>query len=227
MKRATVLLTGFNAEAERNQLTVPWAQQLLCAANSWVHPKVGRIRLITSANVSRHLGPSTFGLSNSPFEVVELTSEPMGALATATLGVQGMNPDDGPLIVAPGDTEVSEGLVSHLHSFNASARSAGVLVFPAEDSSTEWSFAHVDEESKQLLQVTEREEPSKFGNSGVFLFKDVGTFIAAAEWCFVNQICVRGTYFTSSTVNYLLTRGESVYLGEINRNSFQKLGRKL
>ena len=222
MNKSALILTAYKSGLGSKELEEGWSQQVSRTLKSWTRPEISRISLVTNRLVN--LGnPVT---THEQLRTLELESAPQGALATAVMGLGLLEDWTGTLIVAAGDTEVFDEVLCHLDAFAKSGMKAGVLVCSSSDDSRDWSFAHVDETSEELIQVTEREEPTPLKTAGVFLFSDPKTFFDAAEWCFLNHISHGDFFYTSSTINYLLSKGQSVYLGRVSQGAFRKAGKK-
>jgi hypothetical protein len=58
--------------------------------------------------------------------------------------------------------------------------------------------------------VAEKRPISKNATTGTFFFKTVDLFELASRWVFTNNVVLNGSYFLSSTLNYLIARGDQV-----------------
>jgi hypothetical protein len=222
MIKAELILTAFKADVSSEELKLNWTEQISRTVESWSRPEIIRIGLVTNG----HVDGTDFVSKHKLLKTLGLEIAPQGALATAVLGLGLLQEGSETLIVAAGDTEVFDEVFSHIDAFARSGMKAGVLVCTSSDDSRDWSFAHLDGTSGELIQVTEREQPSALKTAGVFLFSDSKTFLDAAEWCFLNHISHQDSFYTSSTINFLLSRGQAVYVGEVSQLAFQKAGRR-
>lgn len=217
-----VILTAYKSGLVSTEMRERWGAQVNASAQSWLDTPVRGVALVTNSDLSR---VATLD-RDKVIGVVELEKEPKGALATAVMGLGQLRTDDGPIVISAGDTEIRPELYRHVEAFSNSRNRAGVLIFKSSDLSTEWSFAHIDSRTGQLLQVTERSQPTVFKTAGIFLFDTVQTFYESAEWCFLNQITSDGKYYTSSALNYLLSCGHDVFIGHLESTEFRKKGKK-
>lgn len=222
MIKAELILTAFKSGISSEGLKQDWSEQISRTLESWSRPEISRIGLVTNGLVS---GADSVR-KHKLLKTLELEIAPQGALATAVLGLGLLQERSETLIVAAGDTEVFDEVFFHVDAFAKSGMKAGVLVCTSSDDSRDWSFAHVDESSGELIQVTEREQPTPLKTAGVFLFSDSKTFLDAAEWCFLNHISHEDSFYTSSTINFLLSKGQAVYVGKVSQLAFRKAGKR-
>ena len=216
-----VVLTSYRAGLNSMTLQERWAVQVSASLESWLAVSVTSISVVANKGSEPSISHDT-----KTIHVTSLDSEPKGALATAVMGLGHFDLSQGPLIVAAGDTEITDRVFEQVESFVASKKRAGVLVCESFDSATDWSFAHLDPTQNELLQVTERTQPTLHKTAGIFLFETVQTFLESAEWCFVNHIEKEEKFFTSSAVNYLLACGHSVFVGHLQPSDFKKMGKR-
>lgn len=140
-----------------------------------------------------------------------------GALASALMALEGMDPDL-PLVVAAGDSMISGGIAPYVSDFVASGVSAATIAFPSTH--PRWSYLSVDDEGR-VRQVAEKRVIGPLATTGVFYYRSVRTFIDAATWCLVNNAQLNGSFYVSTTLNYLVSRGEGVAYARIGRHEYR------
>lgn len=140
-----------------------------------------------------------------------------GALVSA-LVAGGQAPDDSPLVVAAGDSQISGGVQPFLDKFLSSTADAATIVFPSQNS--RWSYVSPGP-GAQVRQVAEKRVIGPLATTGVFFFRRAAFFRSAAEWCLVNNARDRGLFFVSTTLNFLIKEGLRVEYSEIARDQYR------
>lgn len=140
-----------------------------------------------------------------------------GALVSA-LVAGGEVPDDVPLVVAAGDSEIKGGVRPFLNDFLSSDVDAATIVFRSQN--PRWSYISPGS-GGQVLQAAEKRVIGPLATTGVFFFRRAETFRSAAEWCLVNNARAKGLFYVSTTLNYLISEGMRVEYSEIARDQYQ------
>ena len=153
--------------------------------------------------------------------VVKVASAVRGALATAVLAAGELDLDS-PLVISAGDSTVEGGVAAHIHSLISNSIDAGTIVF--ESSNPRWSYINVGELGN-VLQVTEKSVAGPYATVGCFYFKSAGIFLEAAKWVFLNNARVKGNFYVSTSLNYLISRGLSVGFEVIPRGLYRSFSR--
>ncbi len=150
-------------------------------------------------------------------EAISVSSEARGALATAVLASAKV-PDEAPLVIAAGDSEICGGIAANVHRFIQEGADGGVIAFRSND--VRWSYVAVNR-SGRVARVAEKAVISDLATTGVFFFRTVRLFLEAAEWCFVNNAQLGGNYYTSSALNYLVFQSMNVMYDEIDSERYR------
>jgi hypothetical protein len=129
-----------------------------------------------------------------------------GALCSAAMTIDALEPDV-PLVVAPGDSFVTEDISSLLRILLEEDSAAGTILF--ESSLPRWSYARMNKE-RQILEMGEKSQISKFASTGVFYFKSPELFMQAAEWVLKQNMHTGGEFYLSTALNYLIMNGKNV-----------------
>ena len=140
-----------------------------------------------------------------------------GALISA-LVAGGEVPDDAPLVVAAGDSEIIGGVHPFLDDFLVSDAEAATVVFPSQN--PRWSYISPGPDGR-VRQVAEKRVIGPLATTGVFFFRHAKTFRSAAEWCLINNARDNGLFYVSTTLNYLIKEGLSVGYSEIDRSEYR------
>jgi len=140
-----------------------------------------------------------------------LSKETQGALCTALMAVDEIDLTL-PLVIAPGDSYLSNGIGVYVERFIDSGATAGTIVFESDDEI--YSYVRVSDHG-EIFEVTEKQPLSKWATSGVFLFRSGKDFLDAAEWVLKTNSNHKGQFFVSSALNYFLVQGDKVTSQEL------------
>lgn len=140
-----------------------------------------------------------------------------GALASALMALDGVDPSS-PLVVAAGDSMVTGGIAGYVSEFISAEVAAATIAFPSRN--PRWSYLSVDEGGR-VRQVAEKRVIGPLATTGVFYYRSVHEFIEAATWCLVNNASLNGAFYVSTTLNYLVSRGEEVAYARIERDQYR------
>ena len=149
---------------------------------------------------------------------VPLTSK--GALVSATLGWAQADREDGELWIAAGDTEfLTPSAIEIMNELSNSDAEMGTVAFESQDS--RFSYLNLSRENK-VLNVVEKRVVGSLATTGVFYFRSAKDFLKAAEWCFVNNAQLGGSYYVSAALNYSVFMGGKVEWRAIRPGDFKK-----
>jgi hypothetical protein len=140
-----------------------------------------------------------------------------GALASSLLVLEGIDLQK-PLVVAAGDSMLEGGVSPHLKRFIADGADAGTVAF--ESTNPRWSYLSVGADGR-VRQVAEKRVIGALATTGVFFFKRAADFLDAAIWCLVNNASNNGTFYVSSTLNYMISQGKTVQYSTISRAMYR------
>ncbi len=149
--------------------------------------------------------------------VTTVSPKVSGALVSALLAMDRI-PDDVPLVVAAGDSQVDGGIARFVKDFIKNGADAGTIVFPSSD--PRWSYVLPGDEGL-VRQVAEKRVIGPLATTGVFYYRQAKTFRRAAEWCLVNNARHLGLFYVSTTLNYLISEGQIVRYTEIPRSEYR------
>ena len=138
-----------------------------------------------------------------------------GALVSALLGAEGLDPDQA-LLICPGDAYLTNRFESHLTS-NASNLDGFTLAFRSEN--PRWSFLGLNSEG-EISEVAEKRIIGPLATTGHFYFKKASDFIEASKWVLVNNAHVKGNFYVSTALNYLVSKGMNLGYAEIARSEY-------
>jgi HAD superfamily hydrolase (TIGR01509 family) len=143
-----------------------------------------------------------------------------GAACTVLLAVDALSPDN-PMLIANSDQWVEFSVDEYLERAFADDCDGSILTFPASD--TKWSYARTDERGR-VLEVAEKKPISPHATVGIYYFKRVCDFMAAAEEMIRRDIRTNGEFYVCPVYNELLRRGADVRIHSIAAEQMHGLG---
>lgn len=129
-----------------------------------------------------------------------------GALCSAAMALDSLE-SDLPLIITSGDSFIKGDISKLLPLFFSKEAAAGTLLF--QNSLPRWSFARLGNGDK-ILEMAEKSPISTNASTGLFYFRSPELFIRAAEWVLKENMNIKGEFYLSSALNYLIMNGEKV-----------------
>jgi hypothetical protein len=148
-------------------------------------------------------------------KIVHSPSEAKGALASAIIGAEELNPKL-PLLICPGDAFLSQNFESHIQGKGESL-DGFTLAFRSK--SPRWSFLGLTPEGA-ISEVAEKKIIGPLATTGHFYFKRASDFIEASRWVLVNNANVNGVFYVSTALNYLVSSGMTLGYKEIGRDEY-------
>jgi hypothetical protein len=143
-----------------------------------------------------------------------------GSLASAVSALALADLDDGELFIAAGDTEfLTPEPLALMERFSKEQVEMGTIVFRSED--PRFSYLNINSDGR-VNYVLEKKVVGEFATTGVFYFRSARSFLAAAEWCFVNNASFENNFYVSAALNYSLYLGGSLTWHEIPNSQFHK-----
>ena len=135
-----------------------------------------------------------------------LQNQTSGALCTALLGLEGLDLSQ-PLIVAPADSFIVNGIETLVEKFLKTTAVAGTFLFESDDE--KYSYARLNQGTR-VVEMAEKRRISKYASTGVFIFRSGRHFLDAGAWVLEKNMQSFGEFFMSSSLNYLVMLGEEV-----------------
>jgi hypothetical protein len=152
--------------------------------------------------------------------VLGVPSDTKGSLASAVSALALADLDKGELFIAAGDTEfLTPEPLAIMERFSKERVEMGTIVFRSED--PRFSYLNVNADGRANY-VLEKKVVGEFATTGVFYFRSIKSFLAAAEWCFVNNASFENNFYVSAALNYSLYLGGSLTWQEISDSQFHK-----
>jgi len=147
--------------------------------------------------------------------IVHSPTDAKGALVSALLGAEVLNPDL-PLLISPGDAFLGQSFESNL---NANQKDFDGFTLAFRSNSPRWSFLALNSEG-DISEVAEKRIIGPLATTGHFFFKRASDFIEASRWVLVNNAQVNGAFYVSTALNYLVSQGLNLGFKEIKRTEY-------
>ncbi len=138
---------------------------------------------------------------SSQISTVRVPAGAKGALVSALFAIEDFDPDL-PLVIAAGDSEVRGGISSHIGELINQGADAGTIAF--RSSQPRYSYLAVNA-AQDIIQVSEKHIIGPWATTGVFYFRSTRLFYEAAKWCLTNNAHLRGVFYVSSALNYVVS----------------------
>lgn len=199
-----------------------WLSVIRETCEAFISLGFGKVSLIGPRQIA---GIAEYFEKHLNFEFIQLDYEPKGALATVCRGLAESELFGGFVAICPADTLVREALIEKVAQSGIEDADCTVVVFrpQAEAHARSWSYVHcIDGDLGKLTLITEGPPATDLATTGIFLFRNVDTFMQAARWCFLNHTAQDGQYYASAAVNFMLTTNQKVKVVQVDSNSFTK-----
>ncbi|MGI9253795.1 MAG: glycosyltransferase family 2 protein, partial [Thermomicrobiales bacterium] len=179
-----------------------------------------RIVIVLSAEDERRFGVSAAVARFAPGCVIALAGPTRGALCSALLAEELLDPDQ-PLLVCVGDIYFPGGVEQAIDHFAASAADIGIITFT--DTNPRWSFARVDDLG-MVTETAEKQPISDLATAGVYWYRRAGEFIESGYAAIRNERTVKGLYYLAPAINESIARGRRVRHWHMDRDAYFPLG---
>jgi len=150
--------------------------------------------------------------------VVELKRETQGALCTALLSVDHLDPEE-ELIVANVTDMLEVDLRDVVSWFRQEQAAAGTIVFP----SLHPRYSYVRIEDGQVVEATEKRPISRNAIAGFFWFAKAGDFVQAAKAVVLKDGHVNGNFYVAPTLNEFVLQRKKVLAWNIEADQYHPL----
>ena len=140
-----------------------------------------------------------------------------GALASALLASADLD-ESLPLVIAAGDSELNVDVTSIVEGLVSREVAAGTIVFPS--SGSRWSYLSVDIDEK-AVEVSEKYPVGHLATTGFFFFDTVKRFLDAARWVLMNNAHIKGKFYVSSTLNFMLSQGQEIGFAKVDPDKYR------
>lgn len=199
-----------------------WRMFELVLANLW-SPLVTQITLVCQAEVADRIDTSFLASKlNAEIRLKVLTETTNGAATTVALalGERESSPPK-PLIVANTDQYLDMDMSSMIRGF---VESGDHLIVGMEATDDKWSFVRLDNKTKKVSLVREKEPISNYATCGIYMFSSEDDFLSGYQRMRDAQDFTNGELYVAPVYNYLEAGSTSyVNLGTVE-SLFHGLG---
>lgn len=136
-----------------------------------------------------------------------IKNQSKGALCSALMALDPAKMDR-ELVIVSGDSFTNIDIQTVIDFFRSKDATAGTIVFPSK--SPRWSYVRLLENGR-VTEIAEKRVISEWATTGFFYFKQSSAFFEGAKWALMNQAGHKGEYFTSHSLQRLLTLQEPVF----------------
>lgn len=142
-----------------------------------------------------------------------------GALCTALLAVDDIDLDL-PVVIAPSDSQIRNGINKFIHEFIDENAIIGVLTF----NSTHPRYSYVKQNRVgAVIQIEEKLPVSNMASTGVVYFRSGRDFLKFATWALLNNQIVQGRFFVSGAIRAAIALGFEPVTKVIDSSIFRSL----
>ena len=164
---------------------------------------------------SIRLKEDILNLENS--SLVEISSPTKGALASAALCMENVN-EAYPILIVPNNVLVPRKYVTEfVDKMKSGGYKGGCLTIKSSDE--RFSYAALDTDGN-IVQIIEKQVVGENALAGIYYFCNRETFLRCAVWSFRNQVTTNSQFYIAPSLNYLLSRGETVGLHNLPLNQY-------
>ena len=199
------------------EITIPhFNSSLISVAIEKFSLKNGRLIIACSERNSEFVRSEVKRIKDQgSYEILSIRHQTQGALATLAWTL-GNIPDGVPIVVAPSDALILNGVDSFLNEMARNDSDAGIIVFTSSDP----KYSYVRSINGVVVEIAEKEVISDKATAGVFFFKNSKIMLQCIEWAFLNKVTTNGQYFVAPSINYLIANRMNVSTFEIEQSDY-------
>ena len=158
-------------------------------------------------------------LQTTAIEVITMVKPTQGALATALLPIELIDPNE-PVLLIPTNSVVEAKSLSKFVSKMVKDRvAAGALLFKSDNPG--YSYARIH--NNRVIEFIEKRVVGDMATTGVFYFRDKATLLGCAKWAFVNSQIINSQFFVAPSLNFVLTSGQEVGYSLIDKAKYEHI----
>lgn len=163
-------------------------------------------------NIIKLLDPSA--------EIITMNGNTKGAVCSALLAIDCMNPDE-PLVIVGVNQIVLEPYQDAINDFKDRGLDAGTIVF--EDIHPRWSFMKIDELTGNVIEAAEKNPISKNASTGFYYFSKAEDFIVSSKSMILKKAQINGKFYLSLCLNEMILKQKKIGVYHIDKNRYFNL----
>lgn len=148
--------------------------------------------------------------------IIKVQGDTGGALCSALLAIDHINNSD-QLLIANSDQIFKNNLHLYFEGMKRVDGDAACMTFSSIH--PRWSYVKIDE-SRAIIQASEKNPISKNAVAGIYYFKKGVDFVGAAKKSIFKDSSTDGKYFISSAINELTLMGKKAISVEVNNADY-------
>lgn len=141
-------------------------------------------------------------------KVVEVDGITQGAACTALMAKEFIN-NKSPLFFANSDQYVEWDPVEFMYKMQESNVDGGIVTFES-NGHPKWSYAKINEETGEVIEVAEKNPISNLATCGYYLFKHGSDFVRYAEQMIEKNLRVNNEFYVCPVFNQMIEDGKRI-----------------
>jgi len=146
-----------------------------------------------------------------------------GAACTVLYSRKYIN-NDFPLLIANSDQIIDVNIADFINDCLSKMLDGSILTFKDPNKDSKWSFAKVDEATKLVMYVKEKEAISDIATVGVYFFSKGKDFVDAAIDMIIENDRVNNEFYVCPVYNYLIKNGLKISTYNIDSKDMHGVG---
>ena len=152
-------------------------------------------------------------------EVITMSKPTQGALATALLPVELIEPSEPVLLIPTNSVVDADALRDFVSKMIKDGVAAGALLFRSDNPGFSYARIH----NNRVIEFIEKKVVGDMATTGVFYFRDKVLVLECAKWAFVNSQITNSQFFVAPSLNYVLTSGQEVGFSQIDEAKYEHI----
>lgn len=158
-------------------------------------------------------------LVDAAIEVRLVPGKTAGALCTALLGIDQIEPDE-PLIISNGDIILDCDLSETIRHFQEQEADAGTITF--NDIHPRWSFVKLND-AGEVVEAAEKRPISNHATTGFYYYRRGQDFLNAAFRSLLKDAHVEGAFYICPVFNEMILEQKKILTWNIERSLYHTL----
>ena len=177
---------------------------------------VGQLNILVTKSSVESLKLEGIIPENSSIRVVSISGSTKGALASALLAIELIQPHE-PVLLLPTNSIVDD---LNLREFFSKMMDDGVVAGALLVKSDNPNYSYVRIHNNRVIEFIEKRVVGDMATTGVFYFRSKALLLECAKWTFVNSQITNSQFFVAPSLNYVLTSGQEVGFSQIDQNQY-------
>ncbi len=180
---------------------------------------VGQLNILVTKSSVESLKLEGIIPENSSIRVVSISGSTKGALASALLAIELIQPRE-PVLLIPTNSIVDD---LNLREFFSKMMDDGVVAGALLVKSDNPNYSYVRIHNNRVIEFIEKRVVGDMATTGVFFFRSKALLLECAKWAFVNSQITNSQFFIAPSLNYVLTSGQEVGFSQIDQSQYKHI----